>query len=63
MRELEEKVERQPRDVSEAKRKEKSWENEAAGLRKEWERERREKMLIKRDKNRVKTINVGCHYS
>ena len=48
MRELEGKVERQWRDVSEAKRKEKSWENEAAGLRKEWERERRE-MLIKRD--------------
>ena len=51
--ELEDKVKKQEMDISEVKKKEKSWRDEAVGLRKEWERERREKTLIKRDKNRL----------
>ena len=51
--ELEDKVKKEEMDISEVKKKEKSWRDEAVGLRKEWERERREKTLIKRDKNRL----------
>ena len=36
--ELKEKVKKQKIDISEARKREKSWGDEAAGLRKEWER-------------------------
>ena len=49
--ELEDKVKKEKMDISEAKRREKSWRDEAAGLRKKGERDRRKKILIKRDKN------------
>lgn len=55
VRELEDKV-KQKRDINETKKREKSWENEVAGLRKEWEWAN---VMMNEDKNRLKDELVG----
>ena len=45
-RDWEKEVRKYKRKVHESKKRERSWENEAMGLRKEWEKERKEKVML-----------------